>query len=103
MARVAPLVREPTLNKQDIVDIVSESVDAPKSTVSSVLDAVLRTVKASVAEGDSVQLMGFGEFHATERAARTGRNPNTGEPMEIAAVKTVKFTAGKDFKDVINS
>jgi DNA-binding protein HU-beta len=55
-----------------------------------------------VAAGDAVQLIGFGSFGAGERAARTGRNPQTGETIEIAAAKTVKFTAGKGFKDAVN-
>ena len=57
----------------------------------------------AVAEGDGVQLVGFGTFSTGQRAARTGRNPRTGETLQIAAAKTVKFTAGKAFKDSVNS
>ncbi len=56
----------------------------------------------AVADGGSVQLIGFGTFSTGERSARTGRNPQTGETIEIAAAKTVKFTAGKAFKDAVN-
>jgi DNA-binding protein HU-beta len=55
-----------------------------------------------VAAGDTVQLIGFGSFGTGERAARTGRNPQTGEAIDIAAAKTVKYTAGKVFKDAVN-
>jgi DNA-binding protein HU-beta len=67
------------------------------------IDAFVAVVTQAVAEGDSVQLVGFGTFSAGHRAARTGRNPRTGETMQIAAAKTVKFTAGKAFKDSVNS
>ncbi len=91
------------MNKQELIDLVSEEVEVSKASVNKVLDALLHTIKNAVAEGDTVQLIGFGSFGAGERAARTGRNPKTGEPLEIAAAKVVKFSAGKAFKDALNS
>ncbi|UAW64635.1 HU family DNA-binding protein [Mycoavidus sp. HKI] len=91
------------MNKQELIDLVSEEVETSRSSVNKVLDAVLQTIKNAVAEGDSIQLIGFGAFSVGERAARSGRNPKTGEPLEIAAARTVKFTAGKAFKDAINA
>ncbi len=91
------------MNKQELIDLVSEEVDASKASVNKVLDALLHTIKNVVAEGDSIQLIGFGSFSVGERAARTGRNPKTGEPIEISAARTVKFTVGKAFKDAVNS
>ncbi|MFE5772687.1 HU family DNA-binding protein [Streptomyces sp. NPDC056485] len=91
------------MNKQELIDLVSEETEASRASVNKVLDAALHTIKSAVAEGDSVQLIGFGSFAAGERAARTGRNPKTGEPIELAASRTVKFTAGKAFKDSVNA
>ncbi|MFD7079085.1 HU family DNA-binding protein [Streptomyces sp. NPDC059918] len=91
------------MNKQELIDLVSEETEASRASVNKVLDAALHTIKSAVAEGDSVQLIGFGSFAAGERAARTGRNPKTGEPMELAAARVVKFTAGKAFKDSVNA
>jgi DNA-binding protein HU-beta len=62
----------------------------------------LNTISKEVAAGNAVQLIGFGTFGRGERAARSGRNPATGEAIEIAAAKTVKFAAGKAFKDAVN-
>lgn len=91
------------MNKQELVDLVSEETEASKESVNNVLDVALHTIKNAVAEGDSVQLIGFGSFSVGERAARMGRNPKTGEPIEIGAARTVKFTAGKAFKDSVNA
>jgi DNA-binding protein HU-beta len=63
---------------------------------------VFETISKTVAAGDTVQLIGFGSFETGERAARTGRNPKTGETIEISAVKTVRLIAGRSFKDVVN-
>ncbi|MEY4143265.1 MAG: HU family DNA-binding protein, partial [Burkholderiaceae bacterium] len=60
------------------------------------------SIKASVAKGNTVQLIGFGSFSLGSRAARMGRNPKTGEAIKIAASKTIKFSAGKTFKDIVN-
>jgi len=73
-----------------------------ESAASETIDAFLDTVTNAVVKGDPVQLIGFGSFSTGVRAARTGRNPRTGEALQIAASKTVKFTAGKAFKDAVN-
>ncbi|MGI5499199.1 HU family DNA-binding protein [Lentzea sp. CA-135723] len=91
------------MNKQELIDLVSENADASRADVAKVLDTMLHTIKNTVAEGDTVNLTGFGSFTMGERAARTGRNPQTGEPIEIAASKAVKFSAGKAFKDFVNA
>jgi predicted porin len=72
-------------------------------TAGETIDAFVAVVTQAVVEGDGVQLVGFGTFSTGQRAARAGRNPRTGETLQIAAAKTVKFTAGKAFKDAVNS
>jgi DNA-binding protein HU-beta len=90
------------MNKQELVEAVASEVGISKSAAEEAISAVLETISKEVASGSTVQLVGFGTFGRGERAARTGRNPATGEAMEIAAAKTVKFTAGKAFKDAVN-
>jgi DNA-binding protein HU-beta len=90
------------MNKQELIDAVASEAGMSKSAAAETIDAVFETIAKAVAEGDSVQLIGFGSFGSGERAARTGRNPQTGATIEIAAAKTVKFTAGKAFKDAVN-
>ncbi|WP_438397274.1 HU family DNA-binding protein [Caballeronia sp. DA-9] len=90
------------MNKQELVDAVSAQTGASKALTSEVIDQVFGTISKAVVSGDTVQLIGFGSFSTGARAARTGRNPKTGESIEIAAAKTVKFTAGKSFKDSVN-
>ncbi|MDM8355617.1 HU family DNA-binding protein [Pandoraea communis] len=90
------------MNKQELIDAVAGTTGASKAQTNETLDAVLEAVKKAVAKGDTVQLIGFGSFGSGKRAARTGRNPKTGETINIPAAKTVKFTAGKAFKDVVN-
>jgi DNA-binding protein HU-beta len=77
-------------------------VGASETAVQDVINATFDAIAQTVAAGQSVQLIGFGTFGSGERAARTGRNPRTGEAMEIAAAKTVKFSAGKSFKNAVN-
>jgi len=81
---------------------VAAHTDAIKSLSVVTLDTLLEVVKKAVSKGDAVQLIGFGSFGSGKRAARTGRNPKTGETIKIPAAKTVKFTAGKAFKDAVN-
>ncbi|MBU3668160.1 MAG: HU family DNA-binding protein, partial [Rhodocyclaceae bacterium] len=73
-----------------------------KAAAQAALDATIAAVVKAVTKGDSVSLVGFGSFSSGKRAARTGRNPQTGETIKIAAAKTVKFSAGKAFKDAVN-
>ena len=86
----------------------TENFRLKRTRISRVLHAYEKTTVAidtiikAVTKGDSVQLIGFGTFSSGKRAARMGRNPKTGEPLKIAAAKTVKFSAGKAFKDSVN-
>ena len=91
------------MNKQELIDQVVKKTGQSKGSVTEALDAVTEAIKAAVAGGDTIQLVGFGSFSRGERAAREGRNPKTGETLQIPAAKTVKFTAGKAFKDVVNA
>jgi DNA-binding protein HU-beta len=90
------------MNKQELIDAVAAQTGTSKASTNEVIDEVFGAITRAVVAGDTVQLIGFGSFGAGARAARTGRNPKTGEPLEIAAAKTVKFTAGKAFKDLVN-
>ena len=90
------------MNKQDLIDAVASATGNSKSITGEAIDAVIGAITTAVVQGETVQLIGFGSFSPGERAARTGRNPATGEEITIAAAKTVKFTAGKAFKDAVN-
>jgi DNA-binding protein HU-beta len=90
------------MNKQNLTDAVSRATGDSKVTTAQVIDAFSDIVTASLAKGEAVQLIGFGTFGTGERAARTGRNTATGEAMQITAARTVKFTAGKAFKERVN-
>ncbi len=90
------------MNKQELINTISEKTGASKALTGEILDTLLETIKKSVSKGNPVQLVGFGSYTLSKRAAREGRNPKTGERIRIAACKTVKFTAGKAFKDAVN-
>ncbi len=90
------------MNKSELIDAIAESADLPKSTAGRALDAVIESVTNALAAGDSVTLVGFGTFASKERAARTGRNPQTGKAINIAATKIPGFKAGKALKDAVN-
>ncbi len=90
------------MNKQDLINSIAKSTDLSKSKVNDVIDSFLSNIKDSLKKGKSVQLVGFGTWKKSKRKARTGRNPQTGESIKIAARNTVRFSAGKAFKDVLN-
>jgi len=90
------------MNKTELVDAIAQDCGLSKVAAQRVLESVLANVINSVTKGDSVQLVGFGSFSSGTRAARTGRDPRTGKEINIAAAKTVKFSAGKAFKDAVN-
>ncbi|WP_175166340.1 HU family DNA-binding protein [Paraburkholderia fynbosensis] len=92
-----------TMNKQELVDAVAAATGNTKVAVAGAVDALIGAVTSAVAKGDTVQLVGFGTFATGARAARIGRNPATGAEMQIAAATTVKFTAGKAFKNAVNA
>lgn len=91
------------MNKAELIEAVSAEADLTKAQTSAVLDAIVNGIKRAVAAGDKVTLVGFGTFGSTARAARSGRNPKTGETMTIAASKTPKFTAGASFKEAVKA
>ena len=91
------------MNKAELIEAVAKDSDLSKAAAQRALESVIANVVKTVSKGGSVQLIGFGTFGSGKRAARTGRNPKTGEAIKIAAAKTVKFTAGKAFKDAVNA
>jgi len=91
------------MNKQELIDVVSAKIGVSKAAAGQTIDAFIGTVTTAVSQGDAVQLIGFGSFSTGARAARVGRNPATGAEMRIPAAKTVKFTAGKAFKEAVNA
>ena len=89
------------MNKSELIDAIAASADIPKAVAGRALDAVIESVTGALKAGDSVVLVGFGTFAVKERAARTGRNPQTGEEIKIAAGKRVKVTAGSKLKAAV--
>jgi DNA-binding protein HU-beta len=90
------------VNKTELIEEIAKQADITKASATRALDAVLGAVTTSLANGDSVTLVGFGTFMVGERAEREGRNPRTKETIKIAAVKVPKFKAGKALKDAVN-
>ena len=90
------------MNKSELIDAIAESADLSKASATRALDAVIDTVAGSLKSGEQVVLVGFGTFSVKDRAARTGRNPQTGAPIEIAAARIPSFKAGKALKDAVN-
>ncbi len=90
------------MNKSDLIDAVAQSADLPKAAAARAIDAMTATVTRSLRAGNSVALVGFGSFNVKNRAARTGRNPQTGAPIQIAAARVPSFKAGKALKDAVN-
>jgi len=89
------------MNKSDLVDAVASRADMSKAEAGRAVDAVLGSVGDALGNGDSVSLVGFGTFSVRHRAARMGRNPQTGATMQIAASKVPGFKAGKALKDKV--
>jgi DNA-binding protein HU-beta len=90
------------VNKTELIDRISESADISKAAAGRALDAALDAITDSLQAADPVALVGFGTFTVRDRAARTGRNPQTGAPIEIAAAKVPAFKPGKALKDALN-
>jgi DNA-binding protein HU-beta len=91
------------MNKSDLIESIALIADTPKSTAEKVLNATIESITQALAKGDSVALIGFGTFSVSERAARTGRNPQTGATIEIKASKNAAFKAGAALKTAVNS
>ncbi len=90
------------MNKSEFVDAVAQSADIPKSTAAKAVDAMVDVVGNALKKGDQVSLVGFGTFLTREREARQGRNPRTGETINIKASRVPSFKAGKALKDTVN-
>ena len=89
------------MNKTDLINAVAAKSEIEKKTAEKAVNAVFAELTEALKAGDKVQLIGFGTFEVRERAAKTGRNPRTGETMEIAASKIPAFKAGKALKDAL--
>ncbi len=90
------------MNKEQLIDKLATDAKITKVAARAVLQSFMTAVKKAVKKGDRVGLVGFGTFSSGKRKARIGRNPQTGKPIKIAAKKTVKFKAGKEFSDFVN-
>ncbi len=89
------------MNKEELVKEVSKKAKVSQKATADVIVATLETIEKTLAKGDRVTLVGFGTFEPRKRAARTGRNPQTGAALKIAAKTVPAFTAGKKFKDAV--
>ncbi len=90
------------MNKSELIDQIAKQADISKAAASRALDAAIGAIKTSLKKGGTVTLVGFGSFYVGKRAARTGRNPRSGESIKIKAAKVPKFRAGKALKDAVN-
>ena len=89
-------------SKTELIDLVAAKTGQAKSETTKTVNALLDVIKDQLAQGEKVALVGVGTFEVRERAARKGRNPQTGAEIEIAAAKAPAFKAGKDFKEAVN-
>jgi DNA-binding protein HU-beta len=90
------------MNKSELIDAVANSADLSKASAGRAVDATVAAITAALKKGEPVTLIGFGTFKVSHRAARTGRNPQTGAELKIAARKAPAFTAGKALKEAVN-
>ena len=90
------------MNKSELVDHVAESADISKAAATRAVESALEAITQSLSNGESVALVGFGTFLVRESAARAGRNPKTGEAIQISAAKVPALKAGKALKDALN-
>jgi DNA-binding protein HU-beta len=90
------------MNKSDLIDAIADSAGLSKADAGRALDATVDAITGALKKGQSVSLVGFGTFSVRDRAARTGRNPRTGETIKIKASKNPAFKAGKALKDAVN-
>lgn len=90
------------MNKAELIEAVAEQAEMTKAEAGRAVDAVVASITDAMSKQDDVSLIGFGTFTVRERAARSGRNPQTGETIQIAAAKVPAFKAGKALKDAVN-
>lgn len=91
-----------SVNKTQLIDKIAANADITKAAAGRVVDAMVASITESLQKGDDVALVGFGTFTVRDRAARSGRNPQTGKEIQIAAAKVPAFRAGKGLKDAVN-
>lgn len=91
------------MNKSDLITEISNSADISKASAEKALHGMLGAISGALSKDESVALIGFGTFSVSDRAARTGRNPQTGKKIQIAAKKVVKFKSGKKLVDSVNN
>ena len=91
------------MNKAELIDAVADASGLTKSDASGAVESVFSAIADQLRQGNTVSVVGFGQFSVSDRAARTGRNPRTGEEIAIAASRAPKFKAGKQLKDAVNS
>jgi DNA-binding protein HU-beta len=90
------------MNKTELIDAVANGAELSKADAARAVDAVIASITAALKKGDSVTIVGFGTFQVRARAARSGRNPKTGDTIQISASKNPAFKAGKALKDAVN-
>jgi len=90
------------MNKTELVEAMAESADISKAAAGRALDGMIGAITQALKDGDQISIVGFGSFTVRERAARTGRNPQTGKAIEIKASRNPTFKAGKALKDAVN-
>ena len=90
------------MTKADLIESVAGKLDLPKGTAERAVNTVFEDIVSALRNGDKVNISGFGTFAVSDRKARTGRNPKTGEAIDIPASKSAKFKAGKTLKDTLN-
>lgn len=90
------------MNKADLIDKMAASAGITKSQANSAMDAGVSAITGALKKGERVTLVGFGTFSVSQRKARTGRNPQTGKPIKIAARRVAKFSAGAELKKAVN-
>lgn len=90
------------MNKTNLIDLIAEKADLSKTQAKAALEATLTSIEEALKEGEQVQLIGFGTFKVNHRAARTGRNPQTGQEIQISATNAPAFVAGKALKEAVN-
>jgi len=94
-------MEKPKMTKSELVSAIAEESGLTKTDAAAALDATVSVITNALSKGDQVTIIGFGTFKVGERSARTGRNPQTGQTIQIPASKTPKFTAGKALKDAV--
>ena len=95
-------MKKNALSKAELMQIIADKCDLTKKDVSSVVSTLFETITSEVSKGNEINIIGFGKFHSSKREARKGRNPKSGEVINIPAAVIPKFSAGKSFKDQVN-